>query len=126
MLSVDASGPPFHRDQYRQVQVDAVTEDVIVRDPNGNFLPDLRKNDFEIYEDGSRQDIVSMTLIHGGRVSNLLDERHPIWGRSGLGFAGTFTASSNLLNAGNPRTQFFYSFVNPDPRRVTFSSTVSF
>jgi VWFA-related protein len=56
-----------------RVQVDAVTQDVIVRDERGQFIPDLSKNEFEIFEDGVKQDIVSMTLIHGGRVTNVLE-----------------------------------------------------
>src|SRR5258708_247790 len=60
-----------------RVQVDAVTQDVIVRDERGQFVPDLRKDEFEIYEDGVRQDIVSMTMIHGGRVTNLLEAPPP-------------------------------------------------
>ena len=55
-----------------KVQVDLVTNDVMVRDANGNFVPDLTKDDFEIYEDGVKQDIVSMTLSHGGRVTNVM------------------------------------------------------
>src|ERR1700722_7038409 len=62
----DAQRPTF------SVQIDLVTTDVIPRDKNGNFLADLTKNDFEIYEDGIKQDIVSMTLSHGGRVTNVL------------------------------------------------------
>jgi VWFA-related protein len=55
-----------------KVQVDYVTNDVIVRDDKGNFVQDLRKDEFEIYEDGVKQDIISMTVITGGRVTNLL------------------------------------------------------
>jgi VWFA-related protein len=55
-----------------KVQVDLVTNDVMVRDANGNFVPDLTKDDFEIYEDGVKQDIISMTLSHGGRVTNVM------------------------------------------------------
>ncbi len=55
-----------------KVQVDLVTNDVIVRDAEGHFVPDLKKNEFEIYEDGVKQDISSMTLVHGGRVTNVL------------------------------------------------------
>jgi VWFA-related protein len=54
------------------VQIDLVTTDVIARDKGGNFIADLTKNDFEVYEDGVKQDIVSMTLSHGGRVTNVL------------------------------------------------------
>ena len=49
-----------------------MTTDVLVRDDRGNFVPDLRKDDFEVYEDGVLQDISSMTVVTGGRVTNAL------------------------------------------------------
>jgi VWFA-related protein len=55
-----------------KVTVDLVTTDVLVRDNKGNFIPDLKKNDFEVYEDGVLQDISSMTVVTGGRVTNAL------------------------------------------------------
>src|SRR5919197_816323 len=55
-----------------RVQVDLITNDVVVRDEKGNFVPDLKKDEFEIYEDGVKQDITSMTVVTGGRVNNLL------------------------------------------------------
>jgi VWFA-related protein len=55
-----------------RVRIDAVTTDVLVRDEKGNFVPDLKKDDFEIYEDGVLQDITSMTVVTGGRVTNAL------------------------------------------------------
>ena len=54
-----------------QVQVNFVTTDVIARDDKGQFLPDLTKEELEVYEDGVRQEIASLTLVHGGRVYNL-------------------------------------------------------
>ena len=33
-----------------------ITTDVIVRDNNGQFVADLKKEDFEVYEDGVKQD----------------------------------------------------------------------
>src|SRR5881227_846922 len=54
------------------VRIDLVTNDVIVRDEKGNFVPDLKKDEFEIFEDGVKQDITSMTVVTGGRVTNLL------------------------------------------------------
>jgi VWFA-related protein len=54
------------------VRVDAVTTDVIVRDSQGRFVSNLAKDEFEIYEDGVRQQIVSMTRSFGGRVTNVL------------------------------------------------------
>ena len=50
--------------------VDLVTTDVIVRDNTGQFIANLNKNDFEVFEDGVKQDIVSFVLTHGGRVYN--------------------------------------------------------
>jgi VWFA-related protein len=55
-----------------KVQVDLVTNDVVVRDDKGNFVPDLKKDEFEVFEDGVKQDITSMTVVTGGRVNNLL------------------------------------------------------
>jgi VWFA-related protein len=55
-----------------KVTVDLVTNDIIVRDDKGNFIPDLKKDEFEIYEDGIKQDISSMTVVTGGRVTNVL------------------------------------------------------
>src|ERR1051326_3138621 len=55
-----------------KVQVDLVTNDVIVRDDKGNFIPDLKRDEFEIFEDGVKQDITSMTVVTGGRVTNVL------------------------------------------------------
>ncbi|MFN7982968.1 MAG: VWA domain-containing protein [Vicinamibacterales bacterium] len=60
-----------------RVQIDAVTMDVIVKDDQGRFIPDLKKEEFEVYEDGVKQDISSMTLSHGGRVANLLEAPPP-------------------------------------------------
>jgi VWFA-related protein len=55
-----------------RVQVDLVTNDIVVRDEKGNFVADLKKDEFEIYEDGVKQDITSMTVVTGGKVNNLL------------------------------------------------------
>jgi VWFA-related protein len=55
-----------------RVQVDLVTNDIVVRDEKGNFVPDLKKDEFEIYEDGVKQDVVQMTVVTGGRVTNVL------------------------------------------------------
>ena len=54
------------------VRIDLVTNDVIIRDEKGNFVPDVKKDEFEIFEDGVKQDIISMTVVTGGRVTNLL------------------------------------------------------
>jgi VWFA-related protein len=67
-----AAAAPAQQNPTFRVQVDLVTTDVLVRDDKGNFVPDLRKDDFEVYEDGVLQDISSMTVVTGGRVTNAL------------------------------------------------------
>jgi VWFA-related protein len=54
-----------------RVSVDLVTTDVIVRDSRDQFVADLKAGDFEVFEDGVKQDIVSLVLTHGGRVYNV-------------------------------------------------------
>ena len=54
-----------------RVSVDLVTTDVIVRDNRDQFVADLKAGDFEVFEDGVKQDIVSLVLTHGGRVYNV-------------------------------------------------------
>jgi len=49
---------------------DIISTDVIVRDNKGQFIADLGKGDFEVYEDGVKQDVISFILTHGGRVYN--------------------------------------------------------
>jgi VWFA-related protein len=55
-----------------RVQVDLVSNDVVVRDDKGNFVPDLKQDEFEIWEDGVKQDVVQMSVVTGGRVTNVL------------------------------------------------------
>ncbi len=45
--------------------------DAIVRNNQDQFVADLTKDDFEVFEDGVKQEIASLTLVHGGRVHNL-------------------------------------------------------
>lgn len=49
-----------------------VRTDVIVRDKDGVFIPDLQPGDFIVEEDGIPQEVASLVLVHGGRVYNQL------------------------------------------------------
>ena len=55
-----------------RVSVDLVTLDVIPRTDNGQFVPNLSKDDFQVLEDGAPQEIASLVMVHGGRVFNIL------------------------------------------------------
>ena len=61
---------PQSRDEVIRSRVDLVTTDVIVRDQNGQFVANLGKGDFEVLEDGVKQNLVTFVLTHGGRVIN--------------------------------------------------------
>jgi len=76
--------PPQEPQPTFRIQVDLVTTDVIPRDERGNFIADLSKNEFEVYEDGVKQEITSMTVSHGGRITNVLAPPPPVLASEGL------------------------------------------
>ena len=61
-----AAGQPTFR-----AAVNLVTTDVIVRDGRGQFVSDLKGSDFDVLEDGVKQELASLVLIHGGRAFNM-------------------------------------------------------
>jgi hypothetical protein len=63
----DPAAPAAPNPTFR-TSVNLVSSDVIVRNRRGQFQADLTKDDFEVYEDGVKQDLTSFTLVHGGRV----------------------------------------------------------
>jgi VWFA-related protein len=63
--------PTTDPQQVIRTGVELITTDVIVRDSRGQFIADLKKDEFEIFEDGVKQQLVSFTLTHGGRVFNV-------------------------------------------------------
>src|SRR5437868_3961162 len=78
-LSAEAPPPPPAPAKPAQpqkptftIRIDLVSNDIVVRDEKGNFVPDLKQDEFEIWEDGVKQDIASMTVVTGGRVTNVL------------------------------------------------------
>jgi VWFA-related protein len=55
------------------VSVDLITTDMIARDAKtGQFVADLKPPEIEVYEDGVKQTIASIELIHGGRPYSVL------------------------------------------------------
>ena len=54
-----------------RANVTLVTTDVVVRDERGQFVADLKREEFEVLEDGVPQEVGSLVLVHGGRVFNL-------------------------------------------------------
>jgi VWFA-related protein len=60
--------PPGEQAPTFRAAVTHVTTDVITRDANGRFVPDLTRDDFTVLEDGVPQTIDSFALVHGGRT----------------------------------------------------------
>src|SRR5215471_9688825 len=56
--SVQGQQPTF------RVQVDYVEVDVVVTDRNGNLVRDLKKEDFQVLEDGKAQTINTFTFVN--------------------------------------------------------------
>jgi VWFA-related protein len=77
-VALAAQGAPAQQPTGKDQQptcrrtIEFVTMDAIVRNDRDQFVADLTKDEFEIFEDGVKQNIKSMTLVHGGRVHNLL------------------------------------------------------
>ena len=57
--------------------VTLVTTDVIVRDQEGLFIPNLAPEDFIVYEDDVRQEVTSLIRVEGGKVYDVLIEEGP-------------------------------------------------
>jgi hypothetical protein len=54
------------------VRVDLVHTDLIARNQRDQFVADLEPREFEVFEDGVKQEVAWLTLSHGGRVRDLL------------------------------------------------------
>jgi VWFA-related protein len=76
-LGAQTPTPPQQDPRFR-VEIELVTTDVIFRDAKGQFVSDIKRDEFEVYEDGVKQDLSSMTLVYGGRVTNLLAPPPPV------------------------------------------------
>jgi VWFA-related protein len=63
-VTVAAQGPPAQRaTEGDATSVTAIVVDVVVRDRQGNPVPGLTSGDFQIFEDGVRQDVGSVTAV---------------------------------------------------------------
>jgi VWFA-related protein len=68
MLSAQQAPAPTQQGTVFRAATNYVTTDVLVRDKDGKFIPDLRKEDFEVYEDGVLQTVQIFNSVIGGRV----------------------------------------------------------
>ena len=57
------SQPPQSQQPTFKVQVDYVEVDIVVTDKQGNLVRDLKKEDFQVMEDGKAQTISAFTMV---------------------------------------------------------------
>ena len=99
--SIEAQGPLPYR---ISVNVDLVVLNATVRDAKGRFAPDLREQDFEVYEDGVRQSIrlfrhedipvtVGLVVDHSGSMRPKL--------------ADVIAAARTFVQSSSPEDQMF-------------------
>jgi VWFA-related protein len=67
LAAIAQTTPSTERDKIR-VGVELVTTSATVRDGRGQFLANLSPQEFEIYEDGVKQSLVTFSLTQGGRT----------------------------------------------------------
>jgi VWFA-related protein len=53
-------------------RADLVQTDLIARNARDQFVADLQPGEFEVYEDGVKQEVAWLTLTHGGQVRDLM------------------------------------------------------
>jgi VWFA-related protein len=73
---VTLAAPQAQREVIRS-SVTFVSTELGVRNEKGQFAADLRQGDFDVYEDGVRQEIATFVLVHGGRVLSDIDAPKP-------------------------------------------------
>ena len=62
-LGAGQTQPPAPQAPTFKVEVDYVEVDALVTDQRGNFVRDLKKEDFEVLEDGKPQAITTFSII---------------------------------------------------------------
>ena len=72
------SSQPDPQEQVFRSSVTLATTDLIARDEDGLFIADLGLEDLTVYEDGQKQEIASLVLVHGGQVYNRLLPQAPV------------------------------------------------
>ena len=70
LVPITLDGQQDQRKPVFRSSVELVITDVVVRDNSGQFLSDLKIDDFQVLEDGVPQKLVSFSMTHGGRTYN--------------------------------------------------------
>jgi VWFA-related protein len=76
-LMAQAPQPPQPPQPTFRGGVELMTLDVVPRTQSGQFVSDLRADEFEVLEDGVPQQVASLVMVSGGRVFNVVEPPAP-------------------------------------------------
>jgi VWFA-related protein len=109
----------------------AITVDVVVRDKHGKPVTDLKKEDFELLEDGVRQDIGAMTLIAAAPESEAATAAGAVAGPAAVGpnFSSAKTDAAGTIPASIPAPTFIalvFDRLSPEARALAYNGARSY
>ena len=127
---VIASPTPQGKVDARGSDVTAILVDVVVRDKNGNPVADVRQDEFELSEDGQKQDIGSFTPIFKDAAALSLpnclrrfpDARSPPLAPRRRGRAAVAAAA----NATDEVLAIVFDRLSPEPRELAHRAALAY
>jgi hypothetical protein len=87
--------PPVQSGARVRVSTEVVLVNVVARDKHGNLIKDLKNEDFTVYEDGKKQDLVSFDFEHVDELA--------MAGGAGTTVSGT-AGPGQLLSSGQQKS----------------------
>lgn len=101
--------------------VSAIVVDVVVRDGKGNPVTDLRAEDFELLEDGVRQEIGDVTLVKPGQVANPQGKLAAVDEKA----QGTGVSANDPRQAGPGFLAIVFDRLTPEARALAYKGALA-
>ncbi len=91
-----------------RISTNLIQLDATVTDKKGNVVTDLKPEDFEIYEDGQKQDITNLSFVSGSVINQLTEAKQA--SNSG----GKFSAPAPIVKLKPEQVRWTYALVVDD------------
>lgn len=101
--------------------VSAIVVDVVVRDGKGNPVTDLRAEDFELLEDGVRQEIGDVTLVKPGQIPKSKRNIAAVDGRA----QGTADSTNDPREASPGFLAIVFDRLTPEARALAYKGALA-
>jgi VWFA-related protein len=118
---------PLQQDQKISVKTAEVVLDAVVKDKKGRVVKDLNASDFEVYEDGARQQIESFRLVTreaGGAAPGKEPGKETLPGRPTAGQPTNLAAGENEV--GVSAIALVFDRLSPDARKRARDSALNY